>query len=55
MTWNHRNYYKLVGIDLSSQTSTTIPQEINLNEVSDSKLVTPNLNIVNEHQMQIIA
>ena len=25
---NHQNYYKLFGIDLSSQTNTTFPQQI---------------------------
>ena len=25
----HRNYYKLIGIDLSRQTNTNIPQRIN--------------------------
>ena len=25
----HQNYYKLIGIDLSRQTNTTIPQQIN--------------------------
>ena len=25
----HQNYYKLIGIDLSRQTNTSIPQEIN--------------------------
>ena len=25
----HQNYYKLIGIDLSRQTNTTIPQKIN--------------------------
>ena len=25
----HQNYYKLIGIDLSRQTSTNIPQQIN--------------------------
>ena len=26
----HQNYYKLIGIDLSRQTNTNIPQQINL-------------------------
>ena len=25
----HQNYYKLIGIDLSRQTNTSIPQQIN--------------------------
>ena len=25
---NHQNYYKLIGIDLSRQTNTSIPQQI---------------------------
>ena len=28
----HQNYYKLIGIDLSSQTNTNIPQQINFVE-----------------------
>ena len=34
-TWNlldylrHQNYYKLIGIDLSRQTNTVIPEQIN--------------------------
>ena len=28
----HQNYYKLIGIDLSRQTNTTIGQHINLKE-----------------------
>ena len=28
----HQNYYKLIGIDLSKQTNTTIPQQINFTE-----------------------
>ena len=37
-TWNfldylyHQNYYKLIGINLSRQTSTSIPQQINFVE-----------------------
>ena len=26
----HQNYYKVIGIDLSRQTNTSIPQQINL-------------------------
>ena len=28
----HQNYYKLIGIDLSRQTNTSIPQQINFVE-----------------------
>ena len=27
--WYHQSYYKLIGIDLSRQTNTNIPQHIN--------------------------
>ena len=29
---HHQNYYKLIGIDLSRQKNTSIPQQINLQE-----------------------
>ena len=32
---NHQNYYKLIGIDLSRPTNTTIPQQINVTEKLD--------------------
>ena len=31
----HQNYYKLIGIDLSRQTNTNIPQQINFTGNSD--------------------
>ena len=31
----HQNYYKLIGIDLSRQANTTIPQKINFAEKLD--------------------
>ena len=34
---NHQNYYKLIGIDLSRQTNTSIPQQIDF--VSQKKIM----------------
>ena len=32
---HHQNFYKLIGIDLSRQTNTTVPQEISFAEKSE--------------------